>query len=328
MARAGGAGCRVLARSVTAREPATGVYAVSDRGCARMRRPSTYAADVTDETGDRIRVLTLNLHCWQETDALAKLGRVASAIAEHRPQIVLLQEVGQHVDAPIVGTRKTETIRADNAALVIAETLTREHGLKYDWLWFFAHIGFGEWEEGVAMLTTLRIAEGEGWYVSGAESRHAWNARRLLVANLQAAPKRYVTCASAHFSWWADEQEPFAPQFDRAHAIIRPRHENAIFAGDFNVRDDGPGYVYMMSNGDWRDAHAEAVAPAHPGGTFPGDIAGWAGADAGRIDYVLYRSPYYRAVAAKTLFDTEATRVSDHFGLMIDFEYDEGGGSL
>lgn len=282
---------------------------------------------MTDVVRERIRVLTLNLHCWQEADAEAKLHRVAAAIAEFRPQIVLLQEVGQHVDAPIVGMAKTETIRADNAALVIAELLGREHGVKYDWRWFFAHIGFREWEEGVAMLTTLPIAEGEGWYVSNPESRLAWNARRLLVADVQVAPNRYITCASAHLSWWNDEHEPFAPQFDRAHEFVGRRHEDAIIAGDFNVRDDGPGYEHMMRNGDWKDAHAEAVAPAIPGGTFPGDIAGWAGAEAGRIDYVLYRGAHLRAVNAQTLFDTEATRVSDHFGLLIDFEC-EAGGSL
>lgn len=274
-----------------------------------------------DSPAERLRVLTLNLHCWQEADAEAKLQRVAEAIAEHCPQIVLLQEVGQHVDAPIVGTRNGETIRADNAALVIAQILGRDHRVTYDWLWFFAHIGFGEWEEGVAILTTLPVAEAEGWYVSSPESRHAWNARRLLVASLAVAPQRYITCASAHFSWWTDEQEPFAPQFDRAHAIVRPRHEDAILAGDFNVLDDGPGYEHMMRNGDWTDAHAEAVAPAAAGGTFPGDIAGWANADAGRIDYLLYRGPHLRAIAAKTLFDTESTRVSDHFGLLVDFEW-------
>jgi len=47
-----------------------------------------------------------------------------------------------------------------------------------------------------------------------------------------------------------------------------------------------------------------------------------------RIDYVLYRGPQLQAVAARTLFDTDATRVSEHFGLLVDFEQDVGGGSL
>lgn len=274
------------------------------------------------------RVLTLNLHCWQESDAEAKLDRVARVIADLRPDLVLLQEVGQHVDAPIVGSRKAEVIRADNAALLIADTLRHEHGQPQDWAWFFAHIGFDEWEEGVALLTPHRIGAAEGWFVSEPGSRHRWNARRMLVAEVDLGPARTVTCASAHFSWWDDDEEPFAPQFDRADAIMRRRMEDAVFAGDFNVRDDGPGYAHMMRNGEWTDAHVTAVAPDRPSGTFPGDIAGWSGAPAGRIDYVLCRGPHLRPRAARTLFDTAETRVSDHFGLLVDFDLDWGKSRL
>ena len=276
---------------------------------------------MTEDTARRLRVLTLNLHCWQEADAEAKLHRVAAAIAQQRPEIVLLQEVGQHVTAPVVGVRNSETIRADNAALVIAQTLERDHRMQYDWLWVFAHIGFAAWEEGVAMLTTLPIVEAEGWYVSRPGSRHAWNARRLLVADLQIAPNRHLTCASAHLSWWDDPDEPFAPQFDRVEEILSRRHADAILAGDLNVRDDGPGYAYMVASGNWNDAHAAALVPTRPNGTFPGDIAGWSGAEAGRIDYVLHRGSQLRPVAATTLFNTAETRVSDHFGLLVDFAY-------
>lgn len=268
------------------------------------------------------RVLTLNLHCWQEDDAEEKLMQVAAGIAELRPDVVLLQEVGQHVEAPIVGTRKTETLRADNAALLIADELRHAHGVHHEWVWFMAHIGFEVWEEGVALLTPHRLGESEGWFVSGEGSRHRWNARRLLVAELDLAPGRSITCASAHLSWWTDEDEPFAPQFDRAHAIVRRRMEDAIFAGDFNVLDDGPGYRHMMEQGDWTDAHATAVAPELPRGTFPGDIAGWDGAPSGRIDYVLSRGPHLTPRAARVVFDTPETRVSDHFGLLVDFDLD------
>lgn len=253
--------------------------------------------------------------------------RLAGAIAELRPDVVLLQEVGQHVDAPIVGSRKGETIRADNAALLIADALQHDHGLQHQWLWFMAHIGFGEWEEGVALLTPHPIAGAEGWFVSGEGSQQRWNARRLLVAEVRPEPARHITCASAHLSWWEDPDEPFAPQFNRAHAIVRRRTEDAILAGDFNVRDDGPGYRHMMAQGDWTDAHAAAVAPAPPVGTFPGDIAGWSGQGAGRIDYVLSRGPHLRPRAARTLFDTQESRVSDHFGLLVDFDLDWTGAS-
>lgn len=275
---------------------------------------------MTAAVPDRWRVLTLNLHCWQESDAEEKLHRVAATIAELRPDVVLLQEVGQHVEAPIVGTRQNETIRADNAALVIADALRWDHARPHNWVWFFAHIGFDEWEEGVALLTPHRIGASEGWYVSA--SRHQWNSRRLLVADVHARVDRCITMAGAHFSWWTDEDEPFAAQFDRADEIVRRRYEDRVFGGDFNVRADGPGYEYMMRSGFWTDAHAAAVAPAAPGGTFPGDIAGWDGEQPGRIDYVLVHGPHLRPRAARTVFDAPGDRVSDHYGVLVDFDLD------
>lgn len=53
-------------------------------------------------------------------------------------------------------------------------------------------------------------------------------------------------------------------------------------------------------------------------------IALRASADAGRIDDVLHRGPHLRAVAVQTPFDTEVTRASDHFGLLVDFAYSRG----
>ena len=270
----------------------------------------------------RVRVLTLNLHCWQESDAEAKLLRIADAIAEFAPDIVCLQEVGQHGEAPIVGMHSGETIRADNAALLIVEHLERGHSLAYDWAWTFAHMGFGEWEEGLAILTRGALTRIDAPFVSSIPSHQQWNSRRLLIAEVDLQGFGVITAASAHFSWWDDPDEPFAPQFDRADAALGAWPEPVVLAGDFNVRDDGPGLAHILATGRWTDAHAQALAPEVPSGTFPGNIAGWSGAEAGRIDYVLTNGSRLRAVSARTLFDTEATRVSDHFGLLVDFAAD------
>lgn len=268
----------------------------------------------------RVRVLTLNLHCWQESDAEANLLRIADEIAELRPDVVCLQEVGQHVDAPVIAVRHGETIRADNAALVIVQALERTHGIAFDWTWTFVHHGFEVWEEGLAILSPGRVATVDSTFVSASASHQQWNSRRLLVADVTTAAGVAVTAASAHFSWWDDPAESFAPQFDRATAALAERHEPIVFAGDFNIRDDGPGYAYVTSSGEWSDAHALAVAPQRPGGTFPGDIDGWSGADAGRIDYVFTRGSQLTSTSARTLFTSEATRVSDHLGLLVDFD--------
>lgn len=274
------------------------------------------ASDFADE---RLRVLTLNLHCWQETDAEAKLAHVAAEIALRKPHVVCLQEVGQHVAAPIVGEHHGATIRADNAALVIVDTLERVHGVQLEWAWTFAHIGFDVWEEGVAVLTTGRIDAISTPFVSQAASPHTWNARRLLIADIDLDALGNVAAASAHFSWWTDPDEPFAPQWDRTEALLEGHHTPAIIAGDFNVLAGSDGYAYALRSGRWEDAHLEACAPADPQGTFPGDIAGWKGASSGRIDYVFTRGNEIQAIEAELLFTSEATRVSDHFGLLVEF---------
>jgi maltose 6'-phosphate phosphatase len=266
-----------------------------------------------------MRVLTLNLHCWQEPQAQAKLERVAGAIAQLAPDVVCLQEVGQHIDAPIVGERAGETVRADNAALLIVERLQRTHGIPLDWAWSFVHLGFEVWEEGLAVLSTGTISRVEAPWVSRSESQQQWNSRRLLIADVRLRSGTAVTAASAHFSWWDDLDDPFALQFDRADHELAAWRDPVVLAGDFNVRSDGPGLAHILASGRWTDAHAQALGPATPEGTFPGDVAGWSGAPAGRIDYVLTRGGGLRACAATTLFDTPATRVSDHFGLLVDF---------
>ena len=275
------------------------------------------ASEFSDE---RLRLLTLNLHCWQEADAEAKLARIAAEIALRKPHIVCLQEVGQHIDAPIVGEHHGATIRADNAALVIVDILEREHDLRVSWAWTFAHVGFDVWEEGVAILSLGRIEDVSTPFVSGAASPQTWNARRLLIAGIELDAFGAVTAASAHFSWWTDPDEPFAPQWDRTAQLLGSHRTPTIIAGDFNVLADSEGYSYVMRSGQWRDAHLEACAPEAPHGTFPGDIAGWKGAPSGRIDYVLTRGDDLHAIAAELLFASEATRVSDHFGLLIEFD--------
>ncbi len=269
--------------------------------------------------GDRgLRVLTLNLHCWQEVDAEAKLMRIAEAIAIHEPDLICFQEVGQHVDAPIIGERHGATIRADNAALVVAQELERSHGITVDWAWAFAHLGFGVWEEGVAVMARGVISHVDAPFVSKVATPLAWNARRLLIADVVLPGIGGIAAASAHFSWWDDPDEPFAPQWERAEIALAPHASPAVLAGDFNVLDGSQGYEHMMRSGVWSDAHAALSDPAP--GTFPGDIAGWSGASAGRIDYVLSRGGQLVPRKAQLLFDSEGIRVSDHFGLLIEFD--------
>ncbi len=267
-----------------------------------------------------VRVLTLNLHCWQEEDAQGKLDRIADAIAAHAVDVVCLQEVGQHVDAPIVDHRHGMDIRADNAALAIVERLQRQHRVAMDWAWGFSHIGFDVWEEGVAVLSRHPLRDVEVAFVSSGHSPVPVDARCVVIASVEPDPGVPLTVVSAHLSWWDHPHEPFAAQWQRTQAVLQYRPDPLLLAGDLNVRDDGPGYPLMLQGDAWRDAHALAVAPEAPRGTFPGDIAGWAGGPAGRIDYVLLRGAGLDPTASEVLFDSAGDRVSDHFGVLVTID--------
>ena len=86
---------------------------------------------------ERLKILTLNLHCYQEDDQVAKLARIARAINDLDVDIVCLQEVGElwndgHGDWN------------SNAARIIKDQLAEPYHYHGDW----SHLGFQKYREG------------------------------------------------------------------------------------------------------------------------------------------------------------------------------------
>ncbi|GEM_PF-6121191 len=139
-------------------------------------------------------ILTLNLHTWQEEDAHEKLNRVADLIARLNLEVVVFQECGQHQEAVPGQTTAAawqapeDTLFQDepgglegNAAWLVQERLQRVHGLRYFFVWSWAHIGFGEYQEGSAVLTRWPITS-VGRAVVSAEKDPSSPSRRQLVS--------------------------------------------------------------------------------------------------------------------------------------------------
>ena len=95
---------------------------------------------------DKLTLLTLNTHSWQEADNVSCLRHVAEALREEQPDVSAFQEVNQKEGgAPASGSRLKESgfvsagdaIAGDNWALRLSELAPG-----YQWSWAFVHIGY------------------------------------------------------------------------------------------------------------------------------------------------------------------------------------------
>jgi maltose 6'-phosphate phosphatase len=267
-----------------------------------------------------LKVLTLNLHCYQEDNQDYKLSQIARAINELDIDLICLQEVGENWNDG----------RGDwnsNAAKIICERLDRKYHLHADW----AHLGFDRYREGVAILSRFPFRHTDSRYVSATQDAYSIHARRAVFAQAEIPHFGLVNVFSTHLSWW---QDGFRQQFDSLAAWANASHSAAIAAtlicGDFNVKAGAEGYAHVVQTSDYEDQFLkqsdrksfDRVFRRHAG-ISPGN---WADRlrDDGRIDYIwAKRGSRLKPTAARRLFlDHDYGRVSDHEGFMVTFEVD------
>jgi len=102
--------------------------------------------------GDQLRVLTVNLHTYQETEPLTRLRWVAEVIARGEVDLVAFQECAQRRDTAIAETHLGVAVREDNMARLVVAELADRWGQAYTYAWDWSHYGFTFWEEGSAVL--------------------------------------------------------------------------------------------------------------------------------------------------------------------------------
>jgi maltose 6'-phosphate phosphatase len=271
----------------------------------------------------RLRALTLNLHCWQESDALEKLYTVARAIAKEGIDVVMFQEAAQHKDALVASIHHGVEIKSDNAVAIVAQHLLSEFNLTYEFAWDYSHLGWEVWEEGIAVLTRGTIKNVESHWVSTSQSTSDWLSRKMLIADIEIDNQQFRV-ASTHLGWWNYEREPFDQQFTRVQSLTFANMQSTLLAGDFNVAASTPGYHYMMNDSNLVDCYLECHPHDLLQPTIGGRIDGWevGDADGQRIDYMLVdRRGNLQPMDARIIFaDGDYGLVSDHFGVLVDFE--------
>jgi len=280
-----------------------------------------------------MKLLTLNTHSLQETAHRQKLDWFVAGLLRERPDLIALQEVNQTRSAPIAAPSAAAglvplpgiriPLRRDNYAAQVARQL-RIAGVDCSWTWLPVKIGYGLYDEGLALLSTGRpIRALDAFPISRTEEYSNWRTRQVLGARLEGLDDWFY---SVHMGWWDDPEEPFQAQWQQLnHTLRQKRAAGPVWLlGDFNSPAEvrGEGYDCILRSG-WQDTHTLS-GTSSPGFTVEGSIDGWqarlsAPPPAGmRIDQI-WCSRSVPVIRSRVLFDgRHAPRVSDHFALLAE----------
>lgn len=263
----------------------------------------------------RLKILTLNLHCYQEDNQDAKFSQIARAINDLDIDIVCLQEVGEPL-------RNGGSDWNANAAKIIRERLRDYYHLHTDW----SHIGFDRFREGVAVLSRFNFLMTDAGYVSSSHDVHTVNSRKVVMVQVNVPYMGLVNIFSCHLSW---PQGGFFDQFDRLRAWANSKHGGNVVAtflcGDFNIKAGSDGYRAVVFSGDYEDQYLSVTSHEvfdnvfrHHAQNMDQQLG-----DDWRIDFIFkQKHSRLEAVAAREVF-TDGDyygRVSDHTGYFVEFE--------
>jgi len=263
----------------------------------------------------RLKILTLNLHCYQEENQDAKFTRIARAIDDVDIDVVCLQEVGeQWGDAN--GNWNS------NAAKIIRDRLRQHYHLHTDW----SHIGFDRYREGIAILSRYDFLMTDAGYVSSSHDVYSINSRKVVMVQLNVPYMGMVNVFSAHLSW---PSGGFFEQFDRLRAWANHKHGDHLAAtflcGDFNIKAGSEAYQAVVRTCEYDDQYLAATSQDAFEQIFRKQLPYIEDrlVKDDRIDFIfMQKRSSLHAVAARQLFtnDDYYGRVSDHTGYCVEFQ--------
>ena len=263
---------------------------------------------------EQLKVLILNLHCYQEENQDDKFTKIAKTINELEIDIICLQEAAEY-------WRDGQGDWESNAAKIINDRLTKPFYIHYDW----SHLGFAKYREGVAILSRYPLSYQESQYVSDSHDKYNIHSRKVVKARVDVPHIGFINVFSAHLSWIEDG---FREQFQRLRTWADNSKSDEIKAtllcGDFNITAGTTGYGLVVDSHEYEDQFLAVNKQVVFNQIFRVNDAHWKDllVDDGRIDYIfMSKNSELKAVSAKVIFtDQDYGRVSDHFGYLITFE--------
>jgi len=260
-----------------------------------------------------LRMMTLNLHCYQEENQDQKFAQIAQAIQELNVDIICLQEVAENWN-------DGNGDWASNAARIINEKLPTPYALYTDW----SHLGFDKYREGVALLSKHDFLTTDSGYVSDSDDAYDIHSRKVVMAQVKVPYIGLINVFSAHLSW---PDDGFYSQFDRLWKWADKTHDAGgiatLIGGDFNIKAGSEAYGHIVNTHDFEDQYLKATAPHAFERIFKDrskNFDHYLGNDY-RIDYIfLKKDSPLQIIDARELFtENYYGRVSDHTGYYVEF---------
>ncbi len=261
-----------------------------------------------------LKVMILNLHCYQEDNQDSKFSQIAKAIDELDVDVVCFQEVAELWND---GQGDWDT----NSAKIINDRLESPYYLYTDW----SHLGFDKYREGVAILSRYPMLNQESQYVSNSHSAYSIHSRKVVMAQVHIPHMGPINFFSAHLSWWDDG---FPEQFKRlsrwAADIQTEDVIGTMLCGDFNISAGSEGYDLVVKSNEYDDQFLAANSRGVFEKIFKVNDPHWQHylADDYRIDYIfMNKASDLRVISGDVLFtEHDYGRVSDHCGYFMTFE--------
>ena len=244
---------------------------------------------------EQLKVLILNLHCYQEENQDEKFTQIAKAINELEVDIVCLQEVAEY-------WRDGQGDWESNSAKLINDRLKKPFHLHTDW----SHLGFDKYREGVAILSRYPLSHHQSKYVSDSHDIYSIHSRKVVMARVHVPYIGAINVFSAHLSWMEDG---FQQQFQRLHEWAEQTQTDDIKAtllcGDFNITAGTAGYEYVVNSNQYDDQFLAANEKGIFDKIFRVNDAHWQDllTEDYRIDYIfMNKASQLQVTSAKVLF--------------------------
>ena len=259
-----------------------------------------------------MKILTINVHAWLEKNQMEKIDILAKAIAEKQYDVIAMQEVNQLMNNPVI----FDDIRQENYGWVLLEKLQEYTDTDYYYHWSNSHIGYGKYDEGLAIITKHKRLDVDEFYGTRAQSVNTITSRRINSATIEYKGQiiEFYTC---HMNLPTNQEEKMA---DNIQTILkRSQTDNLkILMGDFNTDaiNSPEDYKMILSQGLY-DTYTMAKEK-DSGITVGGNIDGWSKSkEEKRIDYILSNKEI-KVKSSKVIFNGENHPVvSDHYGLEV-----------
>lgn len=289
-----------------------------------------------------MKLMTMNVHSLVEKDYERKLVEFADVAAREKPDILALQEVSQLMSEAVWPDEELEgfvrcrevsmPVRRGNYAAKLAGLL-KERGFGCSWTWIGAKVGYGFYDEGLALFSRTPIAETDQFFISRSQDYQNWKTRKVLGIRTEAM--KHTWFYTVHMGWWDDREESFLNQWTLLNETLEKtgkKKHTVWLMGDFNSPAEvrGQGYDLVCCSG-WKDSYARA-AKKDEGITACLEIDGWRErkpSDAEkketgmRLDYLFCSRPVQVAESRVICSGKGEPVVSDHYGVIIETENGE-----